>query len=127
MMKRLAISAAALVAGMSVASAAVLDGRWSIVPGSCDAEYADDIMTIDTVAEQIGFYESGCDIADLRQVGQFEGAWTATLQCSGEGETWIDKVVFGYFAPFDGGEDQLALIYMNDGYAVIYRRCPVKQ
>ncbi len=93
---------------------------------SCNNEYADDIMTLDTVAGQIGFYESGCDITSWNAVGTYGGVWTATLACSGEGETWTTKAIFGLSEGFDDVPDQLAVIYLADGFTTIYRRCEVR-
>jgi hypothetical protein len=122
-MRRAILAAAALLAGTSLASAQVLDGRWSIFGDSCSNLYADDLMTLDTVAGQIGFYESGCDIRSLNAIGDYQSVWTASLACSGEGETWTEKVIFGLVQSYDEGPDQLALIYLTNGFTTIYQRC----
>lgn len=123
-MKRILLTIGAMLAGTSLASAEVLDGRWALFAESCTSGFADDIVTIDTVAGTIGFYESGCEMTALRRMGTFDGGWTAFLTCSGEGATWTDKVVFGFAESFAGGPNQLMLIYMSDGFAVLYQQCP---
>lgn len=122
-MKRIALAGIALIAGVGTVSAEVVDGRWSIFGESCGNEYADDIMTLDSEGGEIGFYESGCDIVSWAEIGTYGGAWRAALSCSGEGETWTEKVIIGLSQGFDDVPDQLALVYLTDGFTTIYRRC----
>lgn len=123
-MKRILFASVALIAGTTLASAEVVDGRWSIFGASCNDQYADDIMTLDTVAGEIVFYESGCYIRNFTAIGVYGGAWSALLDCSGEGETWTTKVMFGFMQGYDAEPDRLALIYLTDGFTTIYQRCP---
>jgi len=123
-MKRIAIAGLAIVLGPATAFAAVLDGRWGLSVEACNEPDAVEVMTIDTAAGTIDYYESVCDISDLAGIGTLGLAWRASLSCSGEGETWSVKSLLGIEEAYDGGLDRLAMIDVTDGFTSIYHRCP---
>jgi hypothetical protein len=123
-LKRIAFTGLAMLLGSATVLAASLDGRWGFSVGSCDEPDGIDVMTIDTVAGTIDFYESLCTFTELAEIGTYGLAWQATLSCSGEGETWTVKTLFGISEVFDETADRLAMIGLADGFTSIYFRCP---
>ena len=89
--------------------ARVAVGRWSW-------DEATDDMVFGKVAEQqIGFYESSCELSNGQTVGAtliFDAA------CSGEGETWTDRAVFEMHTP-----DRVTLSFSSGGKHDLVR-CP---
>ena len=122
-MRRFVLSGLGVLLGSSAALAASLDGKWGLTIEACREPNQIEVVTIDTGAGTIGYYESLCTLRELGAVGDFDNTWQALQVCSGEGETWTDKTILGVFEPFDGTPDRLALIDMTNGFTAIYLRC----
>ena len=66
--------------------------------------------------DRIDFYESTCTLADPVAVRAMTGAVLYDATCTGEGETWSKRILL--MPAMEGG-----LIRVEDGLALIYRRC----
>lgn len=62
-------------------------GKWARSPALCQPE--GDRVPMEIHEQKILFYESACD---LKSISHHADSWAATLECSGEGETWTDDV-----------------------------------
>lgn len=117
--KRAILAGFGLMAMATVVSAQTLDGIWALDVEACSSRGIDPgTMVIDTTAAAISFYESECTIDRLEPIGTQQSAWQAMLTCSGEGDTWRDKVIFAIDAPFDGSPIRLVEIDLGDGFVV---------
>ena len=87
-------------------------GVWAQSSDKCQAD--GDNVPIEIEVTSILFYESRCDLKAIEQQGE---TWTAQGECSGEGETWNERIrmtVSGDTMSF----------YQDDGEGVRYIRCP---
>ncbi|MGV8841101.1 MAG: hypothetical protein ACWA6X_12450 [Bauldia sp.] len=106
-----------------IVAAETLDGRWTLVPGACDG-VTDNVLTIDTAAGTLRYWESVCTITSLTPIGTFEMAWRLNASCSGEGDTWVREAIFGVSPPFDvGALAQLVEIDTVDGFVITRTYC----
>ena len=101
----------ALAALMIGAPAAAFDGVYgeTCVPDG-------DIVPMTIQGDMILFYESHCRMTNPVNVRDMGGAVLFDLQCEGEGETWVDRVMLQPRG--DGG-----LIYVGRGFAAMLPRC----
>lgn len=123
-MHRALFASLGFLASAGIASAETLDGRWSLFAADCTVELSDGILTIDTVAGVMRYWESECIINTLTPVGTFEAAWQAQVSCSGEGDTWQRDVLLAVDVPLDGdGTPRLIEIDLGDGFVVSRAWC----
>lgn len=122
-MRRFVLSGLGILLSGTAALAASLDGRWGLSLEACNDQEGVEIVTIDTNAGTIAYYETICRIENLSAIGEFGLAWNAVQSCSGEGESWTVKAVLGIFEAYDGTPDRLAMINLTDGFATVHFRC----
>ncbi|RMF37602.1 MAG: hypothetical protein D6754_09065 [Alphaproteobacteria bacterium] len=116
-MRRIACALALLPAlhGAAMAQTA-LNGVWSVDDKPCTAKSAVDEARFRIGAKRIDFYESRCEIVQSRSA-RIGRSWGLQLKCTGEGENWEALALAMVTA-----EDEL-IIYWDDGYSLIARRC----
>lgn len=123
-MRRALFASLGFLASAGIASAATLDGRWSLFAADCALEISDGILTIDTTAGFLRYWESECTINTLTPVGTFEAVWEAQMSCSGEGQFWQRDMLLAIDVPLDGdGTPRLIEIDLGDGFVVSRAFC----
>ncbi len=79
-------------------------GQWAPSQELCRA--GGDRVPMKIQERKIWFYESGCD---LKSIVQNASTWTAKAECSGEGETWTERIrmtVSGNTLVFSKGKEK---------------------
>jgi len=123
-MRRALFASMGFLVSAGIASAETLDGRWSLYAADCAVEFSDGILTIDTAAGVLRYWETLCTINTLTPVGTFEAAWQSQMTCSGEGYTWERDVMLAVDVPLDGdGTPRLIEIDLGDGFVVSRAWC----
>jgi len=108
-MKRLALALIFLAGPLAAES---YDGTYQI--GSCGGGTPDGRMSI--AGEQIQFWESACRLTNPVPVRDMLAATLYDMACSGEGETWMSRILL--MPGFDSD-----LILLREGLVVEYQRC----
>jgi len=96
----------------ATASAQVQDGTYQ--PDRCDAGASDTRVVIN--GSSIRYHETLCALTNPTSVRGMEGAVLYDAQCSGEGETWSERVFMMPTA--EGG-----FVQVRGGYGYTYQRC----
>ncbi|MGD9739881.1 MAG: hypothetical protein AB7O56_07965 [Bauldia sp.] len=123
-MRRAVLASIGFLAAAGIASAETLDGRWSLIAEECGAEISDGILTIDTAAGTLTYWESLCTVIELIPIGTMELVWQASMSCSGEGETRQRDALLAIDIPLDGvGTPRLVEIDMADGFVISRTFC----
>ncbi len=106
---RWAVGVLALAAGPG--AAAGLDGVYDL---DCAAAVSDARVTIS--GNRIEFWETACSLENPVNVRDLGGAVLFDMRCTGEGETWTDRVLL--MPSLEGG-----LVRVATGFAITYQRC----
>ncbi|MCC6737181.1 MAG: hypothetical protein IT534_13790 [Bauldia sp.] len=123
-MRRALFASLGFLATAGIANAAAIDGRWSLFAADCTAELSDAILTVDTAAGTLRYWESECTITNLTAIGTFESVWQLEMSCSGEGDTWQRTALLAVDIPLDGdGSPRLIEVSLDDGFVVSRAWC----
>lgn len=120
---RLIVSAAVVLAAGQAAAHGPFDGFWAIEPDWCGNEAG----TTDQVPLMIDLpivrgHESQCVIDSFQRIGGGD-AWRTELSCTGEGETWTRRSMFGLDRAADGRPRRLVEIDLDEGTVSVFTRC----
>lgn len=87
MSRSLLLTATLVIASPVLAAPPAYVGSWGLDRDGCRAE-GDMVPTV-IREDSIEFYDTACDLESLVQKGR---TWTGKAVCSGEGETWTDRI-----------------------------------
>jgi hypothetical protein len=112
-------SAAALVgiATMPASAQYPFDGSWSL---DCAMQEGDRVPMV-VKDGMVTFFESECAIETVEPIGEQNQAWTVSVSCSGEGETWTRTLLLALDPGTGGNPPQLVEVDLDDGFVVIRR------
>lgn len=114
----------ALLASAAAAQAASpIDGRWAFDRSACSPDSDTDAVALIIADGQLQGFESSCAIKNFTEIGTGGSAWTATLDCAGEGQTWVGDVLFAMHRDPDGKPQMLVQVDMTDGIVAGYYPC----
>ena len=87
MYKSLLLTATLIIASPVLAAPPAYVGSWAEGRDACQAE--GDLVPTRIGVDEIEFYDTACDLKSVVQKGH---TWTAKAVCSGEGQTWTDRI-----------------------------------
>mgnify|MGYP000881520213 FL=1 len=100
-----------------VAGAGPFDGVWDGSPGACVQPLSDMRATIS--GDEIRFYESTCRLSNPTAIRGMTDAVLYDAACSGEGQTWSNRILLARTGP--EGEE---LAILSEGYLTQRQLCP---
>ena len=116
---KMALCGAGLAVCASTAQAdfSALHGKWVPEDGPCtfDGHQSDAMMTLGPT--NVRYWESGCNFIGAPQAMGVGLSYGVRMQCSGEGETWQDTVLYSLT------EEGKLMVYFQNTYGYVARRC----
>ncbi len=101
-----------------------LDGHWAMAREACtNTENNGDIVPTVIEGNAITYFESACTITDMTPIGTQESAWRVKTDCSGEGETWSQELIYAIDRDPNGKPLQLVEVDMQEGYVIVSQYC----
>jgi hypothetical protein len=106
------------------ALATPFDGRWVWDKSICaNQPGSGDVVASVYEGDTVSHYESRCTITKTTPIGTQESAWEIEMNCSGEGEEFALRSIFGLDRDVDGNPRQLVEIDLDDGMVIVRQRC----